>query len=248
MPRSFNFLSVGQQIMYTRPCHLVPLCLGGFVEMAQLGAIQLVQIKNFNYFQVFAQFWFQTRYLPFKFWFIGILCFLRPPRLPAISGLHKCCRAQNHLSKCCTLLKCTKHYFISLKRRPPLQSCAFLHCTLCTALHCTAVHSDNTIAEISNCTSLQTWFWSNSNVKLLFVTVGKKKGITLQKRIYELGRVPRRQEEKGKPKPQGHSSKKAGVSGNHQIIRMLNNQANIHQPPCWLKVINLQFLVERYHT
>ena len=230
MPRSFNFLSIRQQIMYTRPCHLVPLCLGGFVEMAELGAIQLVQIKNFNYFQVFALFWFQTRYLPFKFWFIGILCFSAAAKVACNFRLAQ-------------MLQSTE---------PPLK-------TLHTAkVHKTLLHwiEDPHYKVLPFCTTLWQHIWRNMQLHIATNLVlvqfkcqtivcdsREEKKDNVAKRIYELGQVPRRQEEKGKPKPQGHSSKKAGVSGNHQIIRMLNNQANIHQPPCWLKVINLQFKI-----
>ena len=52
--QSFNFLSVQQKIAQGLATRCVPL--GGFVVMAELGATQLLQIENFNYFHGFALF------------------------------------------------------------------------------------------------------------------------------------------------------------------------------------------------
>ena len=116
--------------------------------------------------------------------------FLRPPRLQvaSISCLHKCHRKMLH--KCFSAQTNFAHF-------------SKMHKTKLNALPYIQLHSTNTIAQIcrQHIATMLNSFWSNSNFQLLFVTVAKKKGrYSVAKRIYKLGRLPRRQEQKGKTK------------------------------------------------
>ena len=151
LPRSFNILSIRQQIMYTRPCHLVFPLEASWKWQNLVLFSWWCKLKTLITSTFLLCSDFKLGICRSSFGLLEFSVFLRLPRLPPISGLHKCCKL--HIAPLLKMLHTAKMHKTLLHWREDLYYKVVPRCDNTKLCH--ALYYDNKIEEICNCTTLQ---------------------------------------------------------------------------------------------